>query len=315
MIRRGWRRFRPRTVLHKNVLRIVQPKHARTKLWQQAREQVHEMFPGRQIRDDAMIRAIRSARDRATTTNDPLWWCVALILQAPRAAAAQEQMDQHPHGYHNKQARLYELIDFNDTYVSAVLSLPEGQLPHFADEAKRAMDVFCKQLRTRCLSNEQYEAIVHGLSREIAVFRGAQAEGFRVHMTSRAEDALGIDMVITDPESGHSINVDCKTHSAFYYRLRDLTREGRLTTEQAAEAEDRGHAWVINRDDVRGEVRIAVWRIDQQTYGNIQYFSLESTTVLGQKIREMLHDSMKFAVGASALTADDAAILEERSQL
>lgn len=305
MIRHGWRRFRPR-----NVIRIVSPRRARTELWKQARDQVHEMFPGRQIRDDAMIRAIQSSRDRANSTNDPLWWCIALILQAPRAASAQEQMDQHPHGYHNKQARLYELIDFNDTYVSAVLSLPDDQLVHFADEAKRAMDVFCKQLRTRCFSNEQYEAIVHGLSREIAVFRGVQAEGFKVHMTSRSEDALGIDMVITDPASGRSVNVDCKTHSAFYYRLKDLTREGRLTTEQMAVAEDKGYTWVINRDGAR-EVRIALWRIDEQTYGTIQYFSFDSTVALGEKLRDMLRESAVFAAGEGALAVDDADILEQ----
>lgn len=304
MIRPKWRQFRPR-----NVIRIVGPKRARTELWKQAREQVHEMFPGRQLRDDAMAQAITTTRDKANSTNDPFWWCVALILQAPRAASAQEQMDQHPHGYRNREARLYELIDFNDTYVSAVLSLPEDQLPHFADEAKRAMDEFSKQLRVRCLSNEQYEAIVHGLSREIAVFRGVQAEGFDVHMTSRTEDALGIDMVISDPATGRSVNVDCKTHSAFYYRLKDLNHEGRLTTEQMATAEDKGYAWVVNRDGSR-EVRIALWRIDQQTYGNIEYFSFGSTAPLSVKLNEMLDESAKFAAGAGALAARNTGILE-----
>lgn len=307
MIRHGWRQFRPR-----NVMRVIGPKRARTELWKQAREQVHEMFPGRQIRDDAMAQAIQSARDKANASNDPFDWCIALILQAPRAAIAQEQMDHHPHGYHNREARLYELIDFNDTYVSAVLSLSDSDVSTFADEAKRAMDTFCKQLRVRCLSNEQYEAIVHGLSREIAVFRGAIHEGFDVRMTSRVDDALGIDMVIADKATGRSINVDCKTHSAFYYRLKDLTKENRLTIEQMATAEDKGYAWVVNREGSR-EVRIALWRIDQQTYGDIKYFSFGSTTALAEKIREMLAESAKFAAGVGALNADDdryAAILE-----
>lgn len=248
------------------------------------------MFPGRQLRDDAIIRAIQSTRDRAVATNDSLWWCVALILQAPRAAVAQEQMDKHPRGYHNKQERLFELIDFNDTYVSAVLSLPEQGIATFADEAKKAMDEFCKQLRTRCFSNEQFEAITHGLSREIAVYRGAKREGYGVHMTNRVDDALGIDMVITDPGTGQSINVDVKTHSAFYYRLRDLTREGRLTTEEAAHAEDVGYAWIVNGDESRQE-RIVLFRLDQQTYGNIQNFTLESTTILGQKLTEIMRSA------------------------
>ncbi len=287
MIRHGWRQFRPR-----NVIRVIGPKRARTELWKQAREQVHEMFPGRQIRDDAMDRAIQSTRHRATSTNDPLWWCVALILQAPRAAVAQEQMDRHPHGYRAKQERLFELIDFNDTYVSTVLSMPEEEIATFADEAKKAMDEFCKQLRSRCFSNEQYEAITHGLSREIAVYRGAAREGYQVRMTNRVDDAFGIDMVITDRETGQSINIDVKTHSAFYYRLRDLMREGRLTTEDAAHAEDAGYAWIVNGDELRQE-RIVLFRLDQQTYGNIQHFTLESTTILGQKINEIMKETIK----------------------
>lgn len=281
-VRAHWRRFRPR-----NVLRIVSPKKARTELWQRAREQVHEMFPGRQLRDDAIVHAIQSARDRANSTNDPLEWCIALILQAPRAAAAQEQMDQHPHGYRNKQARLMELIDFNDTYVSAVLASPEEELATFADEAKRALDAFCKQVRSRCLSNEQFEAITHGLSREIAVFRGVQAEGYEAHMTTRAQDAFGIDMVISDRELGRSVNIDCKTHSAFYYRLKDLIREGRLTVEESAIAEDQGYCRVVNGDETQ-RVAIVLWRIDQETYGDITNFSFADTTRLGEKLHEIL---------------------------
>ncbi len=196
-------------------------------------------------------------------------------------------MDRHSRGYHNKHERLFELIDFNDTYVSAVLSIPEGEIATFADEAKKAMDEFCKQLRSRCFSNEQFEAITHGLSREIAVYRGAKAEGYDVRMTSRVDDALGIDMVVTDPGTGRSVNIDVKTHSAFYYRLKDLMREGRLTTEEAAIAEDVGYAWVVNGDELRRE-HIVLLRIDQQTYGVIQNFSFMSTYVLGQKLAEIM---------------------------
>lgn len=234
-----------------------------------------------------MERAIQSTRDQVNSSNDPVLWLAAMILQAPRAAVAQEQMDEHPHGYHNKQARLYELIDFNDTFVSAVLALPDDELPEFASEAKRAMDAFCKQVRARCFSNEQFDAITHGLSREIAVFRGVKAEGYDAQMTSRTQDAFGIDMVITDTTTGRSINIDCKTHSAFYYRLKDLLHEGRLTTEMVAHAEDSGYCHIVNTDDTR-EVSVVLWRIDEETYGDIENFSFADTTRLGEKLREIL---------------------------
>ena len=196
-------------------------------------------------------------------------------------------MDEHPHGYRNRHERLFELIDFNDTLVSAVLALPESELPQFADVAKRAMDAFCKRVKSRCFSNEQFEAIVHGLSREIAVYRGAKAEGYEVSMTSRTQDALGIDMVIRDPASGRSINVDCKTHSAFYYRLKDLVHEGRMTTEESAIAEDKGYCRVVNGDDSQ-RVAIILWRIDEQTYGDIQAFSLADPARLGNALHDII---------------------------
>src|SRR6478672_12632759 len=45
-----------------------------------------------------------------------------LLAQTPTAVFAQAQMDSHKHGYHNREKRLYELIDFNDTFVSYVLA-------------------------------------------------------------------------------------------------------------------------------------------------------------------------------------------------
>lgn len=294
-MRHIWRRFKPRG-LGKEVV----PQPTQGPLWARASAYVNGLFPGRKIREEALVRIIQSTRDQAIAQNDSMLWCAALMLQAPRASRAQEQMDQHPHGYHNKQARLYELIDFNDTFVSAVLSLPESDLPQFVDEAKRAMDVFCKRAGARCFSNEQYEAIVHGLSREIAVYRGATKEGFQVRMTSRVDDALGIDMVITDPTSGGSINVDCKTSSAFYYRLKDLEHEGRLTSEGAAEAEEKGYCYIVNGDETR-QVEIALLRIDEQTYGAIQNFSFDDTVQLGASLRTMINESSRLATAGTIL--------------
>src|ERR1035437_7681749 len=64
-------------------------------------------------------------------------WLRALILQAPGAAMAQVQMDHHKHSFHNREARLYELIDFNDAYVSTVLAMPNDHLNTFNEELKK----------------------------------------------------------------------------------------------------------------------------------------------------------------------------------
>jgi len=277
-----WRRFRPQRA---GNIEIVPGSLA--PLYRQAADHVHQLYPGRRLKERLISPIIQSVRDRARAKNDPMLWIAALILQSPRAVAAQQQMDKHPHGYHNKQARLYELIDFNDTYVSAVLSMPEADLPSFVDEVKRAMDVFCKQLGVRAFSDEQYEAIVHGLSREIAVFRGAIKEGFSATMTSRAEDAKGVDMIIADPLTGKSINIDCKTHSSYYYRLKQLVREGRMTTEQAGAADLAGYCVVVNGHD-NERVRVVLWRIDEETYGTVTNFSFENTAALGRSLHEII---------------------------
>ena len=79
-----------------------------------------------------------------------------LIAQTPQAVMAQWQMDAHKHGYHNRQKRLYELIDFNDTFVNLVLHTPVHSRAGLADSLKAEMDQFCRKLSTPSFSDEQF---------------------------------------------------------------------------------------------------------------------------------------------------------------
>lgn len=206
-------------------------------------------------------------------------WLETLVLQAPEAVMAQVQMDRHKHSYHNKAARVLELIDFNDSYVSAVLAMPPDHLHAFNSDLRRLVDWFCARVGAWTFSDEQFEAITHGLSREIAVYYAARAAGFNAVMTTRTEDALGIDMHITDPASGRRIHVDTKTNSAFHYRLIELFREGRLGQADIDLAERRGYTAVINgHGDER--VRVILWRIDHASLGAIVDFTFEHTDKL-----------------------------------
>lgn len=237
--------------------------------------------------DAAKAEACRTERAGKLSGAQAWAWLRALVLQAPRAAEAQQQMDKFPHGYHNKSARLYELIDFNDAFVSTVLALPAAELPHFAVEAKRLMDWLCTRVGSRRFSDEQYQGIVQGLGREIAVYRGAQQEGFVVHMTERTKDALGIDMVITDPASGRFVNIDCKAPSSYRHRIYKLLHEKRLTQNELEAAESLGFIAEMNgRGRERAEV--IVWRITREEYGDITAFSFLDTTQLGKKIHAIL---------------------------
>ena len=171
---------------------------------------------------------------------------VSLLAQAPRAVLAQIQMDQHPHGYRNKQERLFELIDFNDTLVSTVQSLAESERLRFHASAKLACDRICRRVGAPCFTDEQWDAIIRGLTREIAVYWAARNNGFNVFMTTRAQDALGIDLQIQDPESRRYINVDVKTPSAFRYRLETLVDEGRLSPHDQLVADEQSYALQLN---------------------------------------------------------------------
>ncbi len=172
-----------------------------------------------------------------------------LVVQTPRAARAQAEMDAHKYGYHDREKRLFELIDFNDTLVDAVLALSKHERAGFTKTMYAAMRKFCREAGGGVLSPEQYEAIIHGLSKEIAVYLAAQRAGYEVRMTGRADDALGIDMIITDPKTRKQLNIDCKTARAFRYRLEELLKQDRITEDELLKADAEDYITVVNRQN------------------------------------------------------------------
>lgn len=210
-----------------------------------------------------------------------------LVLQTPRAALAQQQMDRHHGGYHNREKRLFDLIDFNDTFVSSVLAQPHDQLNTFVARIKSVMERFAASQHALMFTDEQFDAIVRGLAREIAVYLGARSQGLRAVMTSRTEDAFGIDMIVRDDALGITVNIDVKTPSAFRYRLEELEREGRITTEELLEADKNDFVTVINRhNDERIPVTIMCVRAER--LGNVVNFRFENEPALAQLIRRIM---------------------------
>ncbi|HCZ28711.1 TPA: hypothetical protein DHU97_03130 [Candidatus Saccharibacteria bacterium] len=210
-----------------------------------------------------------------------------LVLQTPRAALAQNQMDRHKHGYHNREKRLYELIDFNDTFVAVVLALDRSELARFTPDIKQRMSDFCRQQDTLMFSDEQFEAIVHGLSVEISVYRAAHDDGLDVEMTSRTQDAFGIDMVVGDPSVRRQINIDCKTPSAFRYRLEELRKKGRITDSEVLQADEQDFITTMNRHDDE-KVPVTTLCIRPERVGDIADFSLGDTKPLGSLLRSVI---------------------------
>ncbi len=193
--------------------------------------------------------------ERFHATKHPLDGVAALLAQAPRAVLAQIQMDQYPHGYRNKEKRLFELIDFNDTMVDTILLMDDALRQQFADRVKQAADRVCKRVGAPCFSDEQWRAIIRGLTREVAVYLAAVDNGFEAHITDRASDALGIDLQIRDPEDGRYINVDVKTPSSFRHRMEQLVHEGRLSEKQLYEGDRQSYIIEFNG---RGATRTQV---------------------------------------------------------
>lgn len=235
---------------------------------------------------DAIDRAIelhKSNMDESAVLD----WLVLLLLQSPRAAHAQAMMDEHPHGYHDRTKRLYELIDFNDSFVSTVLLLPESELETFTDKLKDAIDAYCKSVQSRSFSSEQFEAITHGLSREIAVYAAAKHAGLEVVVSSRTADAFGIDMQVRSAETGRYINIDTKAASAFHFRLKELIHEKRLTPDNMIDAETKGYWEITNRRDDQ-QTRIILLRISHEELGDITAFRFVNESLIVSRIQQII---------------------------
>ncbi|MGB2787435.1 MAG: hypothetical protein WBB94_03580 [Candidatus Saccharimonadaceae bacterium] len=299
MIHKGWRRFKPHTLplrqaeqmgrevdIYTRVEIRLGLVGIRKKLWR-----VRDPAELNNIADTAKSQAKSLDSQNVSLEIRAEAWLYALALQAPRAAKAQQEMDKHPHGYSDKNARLYELIDFNDTFVATVLTLPVGYADGFVEMAKQLMDKFCRQAAARCFSNQQYEAIVHGLSREIAVYRGAVEQGFAAEMTPRSVDALGVDMVISDTEKNIGVNIDVKTRSSYHYRLLDLMHEGRIDQWRVENGERQGFCPVVNEHD-NGAVLVYLLRIDHAEIGEIRNFSFVDSSKLGDILRVIVDDAL-----------------------
>ncbi|HEY0965279.1 MAG TPA: hypothetical protein VGE13_02245 [Candidatus Saccharimonadales bacterium] len=218
-----------------------------------------------------------------------------LILQTPQAARAQDDMDKHRGGYSNRQARVYELIDFNDTFVDLVLSVPVEEHPVLADRIWNELANFCEKYHAMSFREEQFDAIVHGLSREIAVYQGARAEGLHARMTSRVQDARGIDMVITDPTTRRSIEVDCKTHSSFHFRLLHLEQKRRIDAEYRMRCELAGFCPIVGGPKSEQSHTILL-RIATDELGPIRDFAFEDTRLLGERLRVAIAEHGKIIV-------------------
>jgi hypothetical protein len=233
--------------------------------------------------------AVQEQAKRVIAVPDTVEWFVLLILRAPAAVRAQQQMDEHPRGYHDRQARLYELIDFNDAYVSTVLSLTDEQRTNFEAVAQNEIERFCTQIGSRTFSHKQYEAITRGLGREVAVYLGALDQGFTATMTTRAQDALGVDMVIGDPVSNKRLNIDCKTPSAYHYRLQDLVQQGRLSKQEQQVADRIGYVKEVNGHDDEA-VTVTLLRIDPNEVGDIRDFRFTDTSLLGARLKKIFKE-------------------------
>lgn len=203
-----------------------------------------------------------------------------LVLATPRAAQAQLEMDRHQGGYRNHKARLFELIEFNDIFVDTVLTLPDDMLTDFTLKIHKLMDSFCKKINCLMFTDEQFDAIVHGLSREIAVYKAVRSEsGMSVVMANRVEDAHGVDMTIED-EFGRKMGIDCKTRSSFHFRLLDLKRKGVVTEEERLTAELLGYA-VLTKGSQNDFVRTTLLRVSTKELGDIKDFAfLDSSRLI-----------------------------------
>lgn len=228
-------------------------------------------------------------RDRFRATKHPLDGIAALLAQVPRAVLAQLQMDQYPHGYRNKEKRLYELIDFNDTLVDTILLMDDDLRRQFESRVKQAADRICKRVGAPCFSDEQWRAIIRGLTREVAVYLAAKENGFDALLTDRASDALGVDLQVRDPEDGRYINLDVKTPSSFRHRMEQLVREDRLTEKQLYEGDRQSYIVEFNGRG-RQRTQVIVLCILPDLFGDLADWRFVNSEPMRLKLNQLIRE-------------------------
>lgn len=301
-----WRQFRPHAYRHRTELDQYQrrdrshdaeylgtpsdPQHVcvTTDIFDCAEDRVRLMMQRRPEMND-LDRKIDKLKKKFDRTGQPMDGLVALFAQAPRAVLAQLQMDKHPHGYQEKQAKLYELIDFNDTFDSVILALDDHNRERFVDKAKDAIDRTCARVGAPTFTDEQWQAIVRGLSREIAAYIAAKNSGFHTIMTPRSQDALGVDIQVMDPESNRYVNLDIKSPSAFRRRLEHLVREDRLTERELLAADERSYAVTLNGHGTN-KVKVVVLGIVPDYFGMIDNFAFEDTKPMQAMLVRLINE-------------------------
>lgn len=304
--RHHWRRFRPRKGYRQYKRRqfrrrdevrddpyLSKPEQVQyvcksTDFFDCAEEQVVARLQ-RRPEVHALDRHIDKLQKRFLETNDPLDGMVALLAQAPRAILAQLQMDQFSHGYRNKQARLFELIDFNDTLVATILVMDDNKRRQFAERTKQAADRICKRVGAPCFSDEQWTAIIRGLTREVAVYLAARDRGFNAFMTDRAQDAMGIDLQVQDPEDLRYINIDVKTPSSFRRRMEQLIREGRLTEHELMIGDKRSYIIEYNGHGEQ-KVPVIVLCILPDLFGDLADWRFVDSGPMAEKLNQLIRE-------------------------
>ena len=283
----SWKRFRPRLRGKLSDPTVYEP----DSLYARARSEVGQMMQATRSRrfkpDNAFKHTARAAAKlRSAQPQTPEKLLALLILQSPGAVRAQNEMDSRHGGYKNRQARLYELIDFNDTFVDTVMSLPDDELPLFAFRLKQEIDWFCAHMGVATLDSKQFDAIVHGLSREIAVYYAAKESGLIPRLTSRVQDAKGVDLIISDPATKRTISIDVKTRASFHWRLVDLQRRGRVDEDKRLQCELAGFCTVKSRK--HDEVDTLLFRVATNRLGEIKNFRF----VDPEPIKKLLHEAI-----------------------
>lgn len=294
-MRTVWRRFRPRLTGRLSDPVLYQPES----LYGEARQVVTSALHATRNkvrRDDSYKHTARAAKLlREHDNRQPAHLLALLILQSPVAAKAQNEMDKKRGGYKNHQARLFELIDFNDAFVSTVMALPEAELAGFNIGLQAELIEFGRRMRVPSFTAKQFEAITHGLSREIAVFRGAKKLGYLTRMTSRVQDARGVDMIITDPETKKSLGVDIKTRSSFHFRLLNLQRQRRIDEEQRLACELAGFC-TINYQTAHEKSETVLLRIATRELGPIEDFDFIDLAPLAQHLANAFKHHGKYLI-------------------
>ncbi|HSE61605.1 MAG TPA: hypothetical protein VLA88_04910 [Candidatus Saccharimonadales bacterium] len=205
---------------------------------------------------------------------------VALVtLEMPQTAAAHGRLEEG-----NSASRADRTTDkltvsrFNQNLAEAMAYMPPSMLATFPTELRRrSSDLLRDEWHVATLANDNYNRIISGISREVALWRAAEAElpeGWEIVGATPEEDLRGTDIIIYDADD-NELRLDSKTDTGFNRAVKKQYDDGYMTAAEAEAATTNGYFYKSGTTPGGEPIQNCI--VNADSLGKVRNFEYEDT--------------------------------------